>query len=312
MLNDALPLARHVLNRDASARADESLLARLRASNATRVLAVHAGTILRAQQRDGSEPAIAWLNPFEVPDAAIWLFLAPNTLAAVLTTEQAEQLEPEALRWAGLRSLATELTDEDNAYAVEAVALANWHESHGFCPRCGAATEVIKSGWVRRCPVENSELFPRTDAAVIVRITDSDDRLLLGSNVAWEKNRYSLLAGFVDPGESLEAAVVREVFEESGVRIVEPRYLGSQPWPFPASLMVGFEAKLAVDQSPEATLPDGEEIIELRWFSRDDVRSAGESVLLPGPISIAGAMIREWLDAEPSGASATQSAGPNS
>lgn len=299
MLQNALPLARHLLDRDGSSRSDVALVPRLRASSSTRVMALHSGTVLRAQQVDGSAPALAWLSPLEIPDAEIWLYLGPNRLAAVLSAQQAAALQPEALRWAGIRTLAPVLSDEDNAFAIEAVAVANWHESHGFCPRCGSATEVVKSGWVRRCPAENSEVFPRTDAAVIVRITDADGRLLLGSNVAWENNRYSLLAGFVDPGESLEGAVVREVFEESGLRIVEPRYLGSQPWPFPASLMLGFEATLAADQAPHETVPDGEEIVDLRWFSREDVRAAGDSVLLPGPISIAGAMIREWLDAEP-------------
>lgn len=306
MLQDALPLARHQVNRDAAARADETLVPRLRASESTRVLPVHAGTVLRAQQVDGSDVALAWLSPAEVPDAITWLYLAPGTLAAVLSPEQAFALQPEELRWAGLRALSPALTDEDNAFAVEALAVANWHDSHRFCPRCGAPAETIKSGWVLRCTVENSEIYPRTDAAVIVRITDADDRLLLGSNVAWENNRFSLLAGFVDPGESLEAAVVREVFEESGMRIVDPQYVGSQPWPFPASLMLGFEAKLAPDQAPHETMPDGEEIVELRWFSRDDVRTAGTNVLLPGPISIAGAMIREWLDAD---ADADSSAG---
>ena len=142
-------------------------------------------------------------------------------------------------------------------------------------------------------PDSGAEVFPRTDAAIIVGITDADDRLLLGSNALWENNRYSLLAGFVEPGESLEAAVIREVFEESGIRVTDPTYLGSQPWPFPASLMVGFLAR--VDERVESILtPDGNEILDLRWFSRDELRDAAGEILLPGPTSIARAIIEEW------------------
>jgi len=137
-------------------------------------------------------------------------------------------------------------------------------------------------------------LFPRTDAAVIVLITDSEDRIVLGNNALWESHRYSLLAGFVEPGESLEAAVVREAYEESGLVIKDPVYVGSQPWPFPASLMVGFSATL--DESASVELrPDGSEIIDLRWFSRDELVSSLDQIMLPGRTSIARAMIEDWL-----------------
>jgi len=141
-------------------------------------------------------------------------------------------------------------------------------------------------------PLRGGELFPRTDAAIIVGITDDDDRLLLGSNALWETNRFSLLAGFVEPGESLEAAVIREVFEESGVHVVDPIYKGSQPWPFPASLMVGFRARIAPGSSTVGR-PDGEEILELRWFSRDKLAAANAAgdIRLPGSTSIARAII---------------------
>jgi NAD+ diphosphatase len=139
------------------------------------------------------------------------------------------------------------------------------------------------------------ELFPRTDAAIIVGVTDRDDRILLGSNAAWDTGRYSLLAGFVEPGESLEDAVRREVHEESGVHVEEPEYLGSQPWPFPASLMLGFRAR-ALDGDPTTIRPDGVEIMDLRWFSRDDIRAeAGTTLHLPGRTSIARAILEEWF-----------------
>jgi NAD+ diphosphatase len=151
---------------------------------------------------------------------------------------------------------------------------------------------------VRRTPASadapGQENFPRTDAAVIVGITDAEDRLLLGSNALWEKNRFSLLAGFVEPGESLEAAVLREVYEESGIRVVDPVYFGSQPWPFPASLMLGFRAK--VDSEQEWTLmPDGDEILELRWFSREELTAALGEIILPGHTSIARYIIEDWF-----------------
>jgi NAD+ diphosphatase len=110
----------------------------------------------------------------------------------------------------------------------------------------------------------------------------------------WEHSRYSLLAGFVEPGESFESAVVREIFEEAGVRVADARYKGSQPWPFPASLMVGMTARLADDQSPAALAPDGEEILDLRWFSRDELWEAREQIILPGLSSIARTLIEDW------------------
>jgi NAD+ diphosphatase len=196
--------------------------------------------------------------------------------------------------WGDLRRIAPLLSERDYALFVEALAIANWHASHPFSPLTGEATKAAKGGWVLVDPSTGREHFPRTDNAVIVAVTDADDRLLLGSNVMWEPNRYSLLAGFVEPGESLEAAVVREVFEESGIWVANPVYLGSQPWPFPASLMLGFSA--TVDSSRESTLtPDGEEIGSLRWFSRDELAASLDEIRLPGSTSIARAIIEEWF-----------------
>ena len=140
---------------------------------------------------------------------------------------------------------------------------------------------------------DGSELYPRTDAAIIVGVTDAEDRLVLGSNALWEANRFSLLAGFVEPGESLEAAVVREVHEETGLRVVDPVYVGSQPWPFPASLMLGFRATLDPAHTDELR-PDGTEIIDLRWFTRDELANELDRILLPGRTSIARTIIEDW------------------
>src|SRR5690606_16065858 len=147
---------------------------------------------------------------------------------------------------------------------AQAVALANWHATHGYCARCGAATVATQAGYVRRCPEEGSEHYPRTDPVVIMLVVDENDRALLGRNSAWPPGRFSTLAGFVEPGETLEQAVVREVHEETHVRVHACRYVGSQPWPFPASLMLGYFAR-ARGVEP---MPDGGEITEARWYSR--------------------------------------------
>ncbi|GAA3872219.1 hypothetical protein GCM10022381_14110 [Leifsonia kafniensis] len=217
-------------------------------------------------------------------------------IAARLSDDVAAALHPDESQWVSLRTVAATLSDRDAGAFAEAIGVVNWHDSHTHCPRCGAATAVEDSGWTRRCPLDGSQVFPRTDPAVIVLITDNDDRVLLGSNAMWENNRYSLLAGFVEPGESLEAAVLREMHEESGLRVTDATYRGSQPWPFPASIMCGFTARLADDQSPADLLPDGEEILDLRWFSRAELRAEATSILLPGPSSIARALLDRWLN----------------
>jgi NAD+ diphosphatase len=142
---------------------------------------------------------------------------------------------------------------------------------------------------------DGTEIFPRTDPAVIVAVTDSDDRILLGSQGVWEQNRWSILAGFVEPGESLEAAVRREMFEEAGVVVGEPEYLGSQAWPFPYSLMLGFTARLATEFAAEHIEADGLEIEKLRWFTRAELIAEAPHLLLPARVSIARAIIERWL-----------------
>ena len=225
-------------------------------------------------------------SPAGAPDVAAG---AP-IVALVVDDEVAEKLRGQ---WGDLRSLGWRLGARDAGLFTQAVALVNWHESATFSPRTGTPTVSAQSGWVRIDPDTGAENFPRTDPAVIVAVTDADDRLLLGSNALWEAHRFSLLAGFVEPGESLEAAVVREVFEEAGIVVTDPVYLGSQPWPFPASLMVGFRATVAEGEGVDAR-PDGEEILELRWFTREQLADSLDDVLLPGRSSIARAIIEDW------------------
>jgi NAD+ diphosphatase len=292
-----LPLSRFEVDRDYLARNREQLFEELWADPATRILPVFQGTALLS-----SDSTLALLPVAAVPAADIRVYLGRTTTAtptepagtpvvAVLLNDAGHLAESD---WANLRSVGSRLSDRDAGLLTEALGILNWHLSHGFSPRTGEPTVAEKGGWVRRDPVSNTEVFPRTDAAIIVGVTDADDRLLLGSNALWESNRFSLLAGFVEPGESLEAAVLREVFEESGIRVTDPVYLGSQPWPFPASLMLGFTATVDPDLTSTLT-PDGEEILDLRWFTRDELRASRDEIKLPGPTSIAHAIIEEWF-----------------
>ena len=295
-----LPLSRFEVDRDYLARDRENLFGELWADPATRVLPIFQGSALMSSA-PGEPAALALMPVGAIPDTELLVYLGRSTsttspepagtpIVAALLADAGHLAES---HWGSLRTVATQLSNRDAGLFTEALGLLNWHASHAFSPRTGEPTTVIKGGWVRRDPVSNTEVFPRTDAAIIVGITDAADRILLGSNALWESNRYSLLAGFVEPGESLEAAVIREVFEESGVHIVDPVYLGSQPWPFPASLMLGFTARVDTATDGAAT-PDGNEILDLRWFSRDELRDSLGEILLPGPVSIARAIIEEW------------------
>lgn len=299
-LTPRLPLSRHRVDRDYLTRDRPEAVAELLTDPATRVLPLWDGRVLVAD-----EDRLALLPPDAVPPAGDHVYLgrsqdpsAPEPVgtplvAALYDDEAARDLSADESDWATLRAVGARLGDRDAGLAVEAVAVANWHASHRFSPRSGRPLVTDKAGWVRRDPEDGSEVFPRTDPAIIVAVTDAEDRLLLGSNALWETNRWSLLAGFVEPGESLEQAVQREVFEESGVRVVDPEYLGSQPWPFPASLMLGFRAVVDADD-PGSLQPDGAEILDLHWFSRAELRDRLGEVLLPGPTSIARAIIEDW------------------
>lgn len=194
-----------------------------------------------------------------------------------------------------LREIAAHLDEVTGELATTALALANWHETHVKCPRCGADTKIIQNGWVRECVVDNTQHFPRTDPAIIVAVTDRKGRLCLGRQAVWAEGRYSNFAGFVEPGESLEDAVIREVEEESGLTVSEIKYLSSQPWPFPNSIMLAFEA---VTDNPGDARPDGEEIVDIKWFSKEELIAAvADGSLNPPPsYSVSGKMIAHWLN----------------
>ncbi len=219
------------------------------------------------KSRDGDRPYFAWAS---------------------------EAANPEAVDFLTLRELAGLLGPFELEIAMHAVALSNWHNIHTHCSRCGAPTRVDIGGSVRTCDIDQSQHYPRTDSAVIVLIKDRADRILLGHQPVWPAGRFSTVAGFLEPGETFEQCVVREGFEEAGVILSELKYLGSQPWPFPASIMIAFEA---ITDNPDDARPDGEEITELKWFSRMQLKAAVDdgSLLLPPSVSVARRMIENWL-----------------
>jgi NAD+ diphosphatase len=303
-LTDKLPLARSRIDRDALSRKIPGFLEELWSSPATAVVVIWRGEALIAP---GPNAQLAIFAPADIPRFRHRIYLGLTTednralaagtsfIAAVVDDEVGESLEPDVTRWMSARTLAHTLDDLDSGVVIEALAMANWHDAHAFSPSTGAVTAEGQAGWTRVDSETGKDIFPRTDAAVIVLITDAHDRIVLGSNALWESHRYSLLAGFVEPGESLEAAVIREVWEESGLVVRRPRYVGSQPWPFPASLMVGFEAELDPAHRNELR-PDGTEIVDLRWFDRESLRTESGGITLPGQPSIARAMIDHWLE----------------
>lgn len=193
-----------------------------------------------------------------------------------------------------LREVAHHFAPLDLELAMHAIALSNWHHAHPRCSRCGASTRVDLGGAVRVCDVDQMQHHPRTDSAVIVLVRDRSDRILLGHQPVWPEGRYSTFAGFLEPGETFEQCVIREVREESGVEVSEMEYLGSQPWPFPASIMIAFAA---ITDNPTQAKADGEEIADVKWFTRDQLKSeaAAGTLLLPPTVSVARQMIEMWL-----------------
>ena len=193
---------------------------------------------------------------------------------------------------AGLRELMPALDDAFRELVVAAVALVQWHLTSPHCGLCGASTVVTTGGMVRHCPGCGRDRFPRSDPAIIVAVLDADDRLLLGHQSVWAPGRMSILAGFVTAGESLEQAVHREVAEETGLALSGVRYVASQPWPFPRSLMLGFVARaVGIDITVDEV-----EIEYARWFTRDELTAAVDAgeVGLPGEASIAHRLIADW------------------
>lgn len=287
-----LALGRSTVDRAADLRTNAEWWNDVRAQSATRVLCTRRGEI----PLEGAE--LAFASPDDVAGSEL-VFLGVESgvhYAAALGDLDDEHPLSAAFEWQTLRSHGAVLSDRDAGLATTALALTNWHRNHTHCPRCGAETFITNAGWVRQCPRDGSEHYPRTDPAVIVVITDADDRLLLARQTVWQPTHFSIVAGFVEPGETFEAAVVREAREEVGIHVTDVTYLGSQPWPFPASLMIGCSAR---SEGTEIRV-DGEEIEEAAWFSRADIVAACESgaLRLPSKVSIARRLIENWYGGE--------------
>lgn len=288
-----LPLARFDTDRAATLRSDEQWLKRVWAADNTRVLVLSEGNVPVTD-----DMSLIWVKPDAidldlnvVAECAVMLGVDTQHSYVALVGDRATV---DAISWVSLRGIGAQLSARDVGLAIAAVAMNSWHSSHSYCPRCGNATVVTQAGWARRCEHDGSDHYPRTEPAMIAAVNDANDRILLGRRNEWPEGWFSTLAGFVEAGESVEACVVREVFEEAGIRVAPEslRYLGSQPWPFPASLMLGYRAT--------ATSTDIEreeaEMADVRWYSREEFDAAcvSQALRLPNNSTIAFHLIQHW------------------
>jgi NAD+ diphosphatase len=325
-----LALARSAVDRSAERRTDTAWLAAAWAEPGTRVLVVDDGRAMTQFSPGGgaelvfvppagAPPGVRFLLGVDAAGVAYFGVLGPlpdskadqagkadkagpdGSEAGRMADSKANQTAGSGVRPASLRTVGQLLGDRDAGLMTHAVALANWHSVSTHCSRCGTVTEPRNAGHSRHCPADGSEHFPRLDPAVIMLVTDPAGRCLLARNSRWPEHRVSILAGFVEPGESVEQAVAREVLEETGISVGQVHYLGSQPWPMPHSLMLGFRAMAVGGQDIRV---DADEIVEARWFSRTDLRAsvASGDLLLPPPVSIAHRIIESWYGAELPGA----------
>lgn len=299
-----LPTPAAVLDRQCEQRSAPGFLTAVQADTSHRVMVFqHGKALVRGNEIEFFDPvALAALESQETLDIYLGKVLPgahpsllPGTLLMVkVLMDDAESLDwvPEGASWRGYREAAELLNASDSAIFIQAQAIANWHRSHPCCPRCGARTESMSGGWMRLCPLDKSEHFPRTDPAAIVAIVGADDRILLANNFAWEPNRYSTVAGFIEAGESAEQGAIREIAEEVGVRLKSTHYVGSQSWPFPCSLMLGF---IAHTDDLQAT-PDNVEVRAARWFTRAELQAdvlSGDAII-SRRLSIARELIEHW------------------
>ena len=249
----------------------------------------------------GEHPDILWAYRSDVPHDAVSVFLgltgseAPRFAAAAPSADLVADFGGQVV---DARAAAAMLGDGRAEIVAQARSLLDWHARHGFCAACGGKTVFAKAGYSRTCTACNTEHFPRTDPVVIMLAIKRDavngDHALVGRGANFPKRFFSALAGFVEPGESLEEAVARELYEEAGIRVTRVRYLASQPWPFPSSLMI---AAFAEATNVDITL-DTDELEEARWVTKDEVRAAlagtGEW-MAPPPMAIAHTLLKAWV-----------------
>jgi NAD+ diphosphatase len=284
------------LDRVTTERKDPATVERLlERTDATAVAAGHDGVLIS----DGDSPGLARTGADAEQDPILLGLENGGHPVFALDLDALSAPDRERLldgrRLISLRDAGVTLPHAEAGLAAYVTALLNWHRRHRFCANCGAKTAIEEGGYSRHCPRCGATHFPRTDPVVIVTV-EHDGRLLLGRRAGWPDARYSVLAGFVSPGESAEEAVVREVCEESGILARDPVYISSQPWPFPSSLMLGFHAE---SDGGEPKARDGE-LEEVDWFSLDEVQRAarGEDpeIRLPPPVSIARFLIDRWVE----------------
>ncbi|MGH7310981.1 MAG: NAD(+) diphosphatase [Candidatus Rokuibacteriota bacterium] len=245
------------------------------------------------------QPVAHWRDQIDTGAPLIFLGLGDGRAHFAIDATGADVASAVDTGSIDVRALAPTIAPGEAAILAEARSLLDWHARHRFCAQCGSPTRLASAGWKRHCPECRASHFPRTDPVVIMLATRGD-RALLGRNRRRPGARFSCLAGFVEPGETPEEAVRREVREEAGVRCGRVRYLAAQPWPFPSNLMMGFLAEALTE---EITV-DAEELAEARWFSRDEIRAmvaraaAGPDdpaqVSLPAPVAIAHHICRRW------------------
>lgn len=296
-----MPLARIEHDTDALSRNDPTLLTRLSRFLLVRdgQIAVDADGLVHVPATDLPDELLSW-------DHLSYLGRSDGEHWAVVHLDATEfKLDPEGMpygdrritalhhrEFVSLRKIGHELSGVEAGLATAATALGAWREYRTHCPSCGGVLGPRAAGWEGACRDCDLILYPRTDPSVIMAIRDGRDRLLLGHASNWEPTRYSCLAGFVEAGESLERAVARESFEEAGVTITRVEYFGSQPWPFPRSLMAAFRAWT----DSEAIEVDGEEITKARFFTREELTAEIESKRLTVPMasSVARYLIEDW------------------
>jgi len=290
-----LPFAARGPERASRLRSD-ALVAAARQARGTRLIAVGADQTIAL---DGASRLARLPAAAAALDADLTLLGVDEEGTTLFAYDATDELGAGRGRgFASLREVALTLDPAEAALAAHAVAIVNWHRTHRFCGRCGARTEVEQAGHARRCPGCGAPIFPRTDPAVIMLVV-SGDRCVLSRRFGAPETRWSALAGFVEPGETPEAAVAREVREEVGLEVGTVRYEGAQPWPFPASLMLGFEAELAPGAS-DALAVERSELIDAQWFTRAALREAlGDGQIdLPSELSLGHRLIRDWIDAD--------------
>jgi NAD+ diphosphatase len=288
-------LSRATVDRNSDSRADAQWL-RDAWRNGARVLLLDAD-LRAAVSGEDEQPALVWTSPQTGEPPADAVLLGADDAGSYWALDRpapAAEAGHAPLRMAGLRDVGQHLSAHDSGLLTHAVAVITWHRTHTHCPRCGSPTEPSMAGAVRVCTNDRSEHFPRVDPAMIVLVQSPDGQsAVLGRGAQWPHPFFSCLAGFVEPGESAEQAVVREVAEEVGLAVRDVRYQASQPWPFPSSLMLGFTA--VADVGP--LHPNPTELAAAAWFTRDEVNAGLETRELgvPPPVSIARGLIDDWL-----------------